>query len=275
MYSKNQLVQQYKKYINDNKNNFDAKNGLRILSYNVQLFKDIYQSLSFNKLNKLIDDSNSDIIILYEALFLKNYKTIFEEMIKKTKYVHIKYCNDKFGINILLSKYPITKCKILQLVKDPIKNMSRYAIIATITVGDKLIKIAGCHLDVFDESEQTRKTQIEQVLNELDDEYILFGDLNSLRKKDYDDNEWNNLIKDCKLRNTEAYTLVTDFIEKNYFIDSWNLIDKQSPKITVWSMRRVDYIYVGKNFKYSINNCNLLFTDSSDHLPLYIDIDFY
>lgn len=272
MYSKNKLIQQYKEYIKKNLNTFDEKKGIRIFSYNVQLFKDINQQSSFEKLDTLISDSDADIIVLFEAVFYKNNKLIFEEIIKKNKYTYVKYCNDKYGINILLSKYTIKECSILKLIKDPIKNMNRYAIISTVLINDKEIKFAACHLDVFDESEKTRVEQIKQIINEINDEYILLGDMNSLRKKDYNLDEWNYLINDCKLRKTDAHTLVTDFIESNKFVDSWTLVNKSSPKISVWSMRRVDYIYIGKEFKHIINNCNLVFSDASDHFPLYMDL---
>jgi len=272
MYSKNQLIQQYKEHVKKNTNTFDKKNGIRILSYNVQLFKDINQYLSFNKLEKIIADSDADVIVLFEALFIKNYKEIFEEKIINNKYPYVKYCNDKYGINVLLSKYPVEKCSVLRLQADPIKKMNRYAIISTISINNSNVKIAACHLDVFDESEQTRLKQIKQILSEIDNEYILLGDLNSLRKNDYDENEWKCLINDCNLRNTNAHTLVTDFIESNQFIDSWSLTNKSSLKVSVWSMRRVDYVYIGKQFKYKINNCNIYFSDASDHFPLYIDL---
>ena len=272
MFTKNQLIQQYKKHINDNSNNFIKKDGVRIMSYNIQMFKDINNKLSFDKLKKIINDSSADVIMLLEALFVKNYKTLFEEMICKTEYKYIKYANDKFGINILLSKYPIIKSQVIRLVKDTVKKMNRYAITATIEINNKFLKIAGCHLDVFDETEETRKQQILEILDKIDNEYILLGDLNSLRKKDYDDCEWSDLVKDCILRNTNAHTLVTDLIEKHNFIDCWNFINKISPKITVLSMRRVYYIYIGNKFKYSINQCNLLINDASDHFALYVDI---
>ena len=41
MHSKTKLIQKYKEYIEQNLNTFDKKNGIRILSYNVQLFRDI------------------------------------------------------------------------------------------------------------------------------------------------------------------------------------------------------------------------------------------
>lgn len=206
-------------------------------------------------------------------MFVKDYKLLFENIFENTEYKFIKYCNEKFGINILLSKFPIIETKIITLIKDPIKKMNRYAIKATIDINDKKLKLIACHLDVFDETEETRKKQIYQILNEINSEYLLFGDLNSLRRLDYSNEEWIELDNDAKMRNTKAYTLVTELIENNNFVDAWNFINKLPPKISVWSMRRVDYMYVGKSFKYTINNCNLLINDVSDHFALYIDVE--
>ena len=138
---------------------------------------------------------------------------------------------------------------------------------------DKELKIIACHLDVFDETEETRKKQILQILNEIDNSYLLLGDLNSLRKSDYTQEEWIEFEYNAIMRDTKANTLVTDLIEKNNFIDCWNFINKNPPKVTVWSMRRVDYMFVGKDFMHKINNCNLLIDSTSDHFPLYMDID--
>lgn len=273
MSSKKELIEIYKEYIKHNSNKFDNKKGIRILSYNIQLFRDINNKYSLDKIKNLIDNSNSDIVILYEAVFFKKYKTLFENIFAKSNYKYTIYCNEKYGINILLSKFPIVYSKIITLSKDPIKKMNRYAIKATINIDDKKLNIIACHLDVFDETEETRKRQIMQILNEIDTTYLLFGDLNSLRKSDYTEKEWIEFEYDAMMRNTKANTLVTDLIEKNNFIDCWNFINKNSPKVTVWSMRRVDYMFVGKDFMHKINNCNLLIDSTSDHFPLYMDID--
>jgi len=273
MSSKKELIEIYKEYINHNSNKFDNKKGIRVLSYNIQLFRDINNKYSLDKIKKLIDNSNSDIVILYEAVFFKDCKTSFEKTFLKSEYKYIKLCNDKYGINILLSKFPIVNSKIITLIKDPIKKMNRYAIKATININDKELKIIACHLDVFDETEETRKKQILQILNEIDNSYLLLGDLNSLRKSDYTQEEWIEFEYNAIMRDTKANTLVTDLIEKNNFIDCWNFINKNPPKVTVWSMRRVDYMFVGKDFMHKINNCNLLIDSTSDHFPLYMDID--
>lgn len=52
MPSKNQLIEQYKKYVKENANNFDNKKGIRIISYNIQLFKDINNKFSLDKIKK-------------------------------------------------------------------------------------------------------------------------------------------------------------------------------------------------------------------------------
>jgi endonuclease/exonuclease/phosphatase family metal-dependent hydrolase len=273
MFSKKELIIKYKKFINQNVSEWTKKEGIRIMTFNIQMFKNLDQRDSFDELECLIKESDSDIIFLYEALFFTTeQKKKFSEMKICSKYKYIKYCNNKYGINILLSKFPIVEHSILQLAKDPIKKMNRYCIIATIEINNQKIKLAGTHLDVFDNTEQTRFTQIEQILSNIDEEYILLGDFNSLRRKDYSNDEWNYIIDDSKKRNTDAHTLVTDIVEKNGFMECWDFCGKTSPKITVWSMKRVDYIYIGKKFNYKINNVETHFTCASDHLPLYLDI---
>lgn len=98
------------------------------------------------------------------------------------------------------------------------------------------------------------------------------GDLNCLRRNDYNNEKYNIIVELDKQRNIETKTLVTDLIESREFIDSFVKIDKIPPTISVWSCRRIDYVYLGILFPYQVVNSVTVSSSASDHLPIYIDI---
>jgi endonuclease/exonuclease/phosphatase family metal-dependent hydrolase len=262
MVSKNMLYNTYSNYIINNPIEFTNKdNNCRIMTYNVKMFN------NYNGVINVIIKSNADIIGLNEALFFNISKDKFINDITLLGY-NIVMCNDKYGINILLSKYTINNYSIISLGKDNIKYTNRYALKANIGS----LKILLTHLDPFDITENTRLKQINIIMKNIDDEYLIMGDLNCLRKSDYDINKYDAIVEIDRRRNILTKTIVTDFIEPKGFIDSFVKINKIPPTISVWSCRRIDYIYIGQLFPYKINNSIIIPTSASDHLPIYIDI---
>jgi|688.fasta_scaffold334558_2 endonuclease/exonuclease/phosphatase family metal-dependent hydrolase len=272
---KSKLVKKFKKHINNNQTNFIEKNkkSVRIMTYNVNNWKNTDDEYTLKEIFDVIKDSDSDIVLFNEAMFFTNkIREDFNLIQQKSKYKYIEMCSTKFGINIILSVFPIKEKKVICLGKDPIRKINRYAIKASIDIGKKEnLNIILTHLDVFDETEDTRLKQIKMIYDNIDTKYIIIGDLNSLRKDDYDENEWKKMIKNDKLRNIELQNKVADFIESKNFVDSFVSINK-SIQVSVWSMRRVDYFYIGKDFTHKLIDSNVYYTDKSDHLPLYIDI---
>lgn len=275
MSSRSQLQENFKNYTIKNTRSFeDKKDKIRIMTFNVHDWKDYLNINSINKIFQIITYSNSDVVGINEGFYFSNdTKNKLKEYSKNMGYNYFLECNSKYGINLLLSKHKIESHEIINLGKDPINKTTRYAIKATIQVNNKNINILLAHLDVWDESEETRLKQIKQILSDIDSSYLLLGDFNSLRLKDYSKIEWDVLKNDSELRNITIQHKVTDLIEKHKFVDSFEKINKVSPNVSVWSMRRVDYVYVGNNFPFTITNSNVFPTLVSDHYPIYIDID--
>ncbi len=180
-------------------------------------------------------------------------------------------CNPKYGVNVLASKFKILSHSILSLSKDPIKMQSRYALHTDVLINKKKISIVLTHLDIYDETENTRHKQICEILNKWDEIDIIMGDLNSLRKDDYTQDEWSVIKNDDKKRCVIMKHKVTSEIEKK-FTDSFILLDSLPPKVSVWSNRRVDYIYVNNKFDNKLVGSYMYPTLVSDHYPIYIDI---
>lgn len=254
--------------------NGKSNDCLRVATYNVNMWKNAELKNNITAIFNTINNIQADIICLNEALFFNNNKftlSMFDKKMKELGYAHIICCNN-YGINIVASKFPIDYNEIINLGKDPIKKQNRYCVYCKILGFD----IYSLHLDVYDESENTRLLQIKKIINKIKnpEKTIILGDFNSLSKKDYTNIEWNLLCNDDIKRGVVTQTKVTDELENNNFIDSFHILNKIPPKVTVWSMRRVDYIYLNKNFGNSINNCFTYQTLSSDHFPIIMDIKY-
>jgi len=153
---------------------------------------------------------------------------------------------------------------VKSLGTDPFMKVNRYAILCRIVLNDKSIDIVLTHLDVYDETEKTRTEQIMKILEKTDND-IIMGDFNSLRKDDYTDDEINKIIECNKNRDINTVFYVTESMALNDFVtDKINM--------SVWSMRRVDYIYINKNSPYEIINTFTIPTLISDHFPVVSDI---
>jgi endonuclease/exonuclease/phosphatase family metal-dependent hydrolase len=90
-----------------------------------------------------------------------------------------------------------------------------------------------------------------------------------LRKADYSDMEWQILINIDKNRHVITQEDIIPILEDNDFQDSFINANIKPPNVTVWSNRRVDYIYV-KNIK--IISSAIVKTGLSDHYPIYADM---
>ena len=280
--NKEALIKKFHQYIIKHQTVFSETlepDTIRIMTFNVNN----WQSVCLSNINSsdiikevfnMISESNADIIGLNEAMFfsVKSRKD-FDMFQQKSKFKYVAMCNDKYGINIILSVYPITYKKIINLGPDPIKKLTRYALKCSFDIHKtKNLKLILTHLDAFDETEDTRLKQITKIISEIDSEYLIMGDFNSLRIKDYNNTKWNKIIDANKVRNVITQTKVTEYIESHDFMDSFILSDKDAPQISCWSMRRVDYIFVGKDFPHKVLDSNIHLTDLSDHFPIYVDL---
>jgi len=158
------------------------------------------------------------------------------------------------------------------LEKSLIDNHHRYAIKADILINNKIIKILGTHLDVYDETEELRLRQTKKIIENIDNSFLIFGDPNALRKKDYDKKTLDFIKESNEYRDVDTVYKVTNFLESNGFTDSFVKSVNTCPIVSVWSYRRVDYIYIGNEFNYKVIFSGIYPTLASDHYPIYCDI---
>lgn len=269
-----ELQRLFHDYVKQDKSNFAMKQegNIRILTFNVHNWKDYLNRNSLETIFSVIINSNADIVGLCEAMFFKeDTKSIIIKKFSDVGYKFIEMCNERYGINIVFSKHKIVSKKIIHLGRDPIAQKNRYAIACTIST-PAIINLVLTHLDVYDETEDTRFKQALKIIDNVDDTYIFMGDLNSLRQKDYSAKQWKLIKEKDEDRQICSQTKVTNLIELNDFSDSFTKLNVSCPPVTVWSMRRVDYIFIGNKFKYTIDGSYIYKTLASDHFPIYIDV---
>jgi len=248
--------------------------SFRICTFNVHMFKDYHMNDSIEEIFEDINNINSDVIVLEEAVFFgKTLRAKFNECVSKTKYKYVEMCNKKYGINIILSKHKLSNVKVIPLGKGSVGTVNRYALSCNVKIHDKLFQIIGCHLDVYDETERTRCNQIKIILaNVVLKNAIVLGDLNALRRDDYTDSQWDTIRLIDENRGVISKTNLIDLFESNKFVDSFKMSKTHPPIISTWSDRRVDYVYIGLQSQIKKMESHILKTLSSDHYPIYVDI---
>jgi endonuclease/exonuclease/phosphatase family metal-dependent hydrolase len=131
------------------------------------------------------------------------------------------------------------------------------------------------HLEVVDKFGDIRSNQIEKILNHLDKKYpnkaiLIAGDFNTLRKADYCEEEWNNIVNIDKKRGFETKEDVIPILEKKCYVDCFVGSKTKPPNVSAWTNRRVDYIY-GINVTFTRSNI-IQKMELSDHCPIYTDV---
>jgi len=239
-------------YIN-NKKELALFEKIDILSWNIHYFRDKQLKYTYSDCLKYIEKIDTNIICLQEVY---NIPGITPWNIKKDLnnlgYSYI--ISDKNNGLLCASKFkPIHK----SIIK--FNNKRGYILLKF----DNRI-IINTHLEVSDEG--TRVKQINKILSDIiniETPIIICGDLNTIDKNDYTDEEWDhNLIY---IRKYMFDPKVTDILKNNKFIDVGNYLNKNKINTSFYD-RRVDYFFV-KNIKpnnYIVDESNIL----SDHYPI-------
>ena len=254
-------IKQRKKLNNINKNN----NELRIATYNVHYWTDVYE---YNKYLLILEDISSidaDIIFLQEVLFGSIYK-INGDSINTTDLIlrlekmgyYIIFCNilptwynglygnmfcvkNEIKEKINSTNYTLDKLDSCYSGNNKIDSETRCYIILEYLE----YLIVGVHLDVC--NEDNRYNQMNNIMNKIDKrkKVVILGDFNSLKE--------SKTIK---------------YIKNNNFKSIINT------DITVWSGIQCDYIFTNFEQIEEVKEItgNIYYTENSDHLPLYISI---
>lgn len=256
----------------------------------------------------VIDALDADVLILQEAASdnlpeFEDYKKILYAM----GYVHgldhfANMNNDAhsqygpFG-NWILSRYPFEKNPRVghyaHQYTGYLENKDEYVdrcfenAIITLPSG-KTCSFYATHLDAFDDSEQVRFEQIKELALVMQadesDHVILAGDLNSVRREDYTEEQWNLIEQDnaqrlnsfskMKLNSGKTPTRVMDYLKEHGFVDCFTKKNMQVPQFTTWSGTTIDFMMIKDKYEDKpllIDDCAVYYSSASDHIPVIAD----
>ncbi len=207
---------------------------IRIGTFNVHEWTDNSHKYSLDAIVKLIISSDLDIIGLQETSEAKLQK------IKEFKMYNYVYNNT----TAILSKFPIKKQK-------KIYENERF-ITAAIVLPDNLpiLHVTCVHLDY--EKKPIRIKEIQNIMEYIYEPTttlpsVILGDFNSLTRKDYSTDEWNDILIKRKINMWELpVSNATEMMTKQYnWRDTRNIA--QNVKSDLYTCRfytRIDYIYI-------------------------------
>jgi len=266
------------------------QNTVRFATYNVHFWHGAGHGKSkqgnFENIIKVIKKINADVIVLQEVVLSDKFDTI--KLFEKMGYKYWAFCktvnHGSFG-NMLLSKYPIIKSVITKLfdADKKIKKQQRGFVNMRIQLpNNKAVSVYGTHLDVYDESENTRLAEIQELIEftkqDKNQNIIVTADFNAVRKQDYqykinDKLVWDLVNKSNKSRfGINTPTKALDELASESFVDSFTKSTIPGPKFTVWSGTVVDFIFLNKNWNLPISGCYVMYTSESDHIPVIMDV---
>jgi endonuclease/exonuclease/phosphatase family metal-dependent hydrolase len=291
-----ELKKNYLEYIKSNQYPLkgEKKDNLRVATYNIHYWTDVWEN---NSLNKIMDDIkyiNADIIFLQEVIFGVKYKVNSKiintesviDRLDKLGYYTI-FCNTLptwfggiYGNMMCIKKiyrdyindtnYTFSKSDKSCIVSGSIEGTKETRCYIKLEFLNYLI--IGFHLDVC--SEKERKKQINHIIKltnknkNKNKKIILLGDFNTTDIDQYEDNTLkNNILK--FVFNDNRYQMNNNVIKSLYKQKFKSATEKLNINLTVWSGIQSDYI-----FTKGINKIQpqILYTNNSDHLPLIIDI---
>lgn len=265
-------------------------NHFRLVTFNVHYWTDSSENVSMRKIIRDIKKIDADVLFLQEVIFGHQYK-VRGKLINTEKILQTLsdlgyftfFCNTLptqfggiFGNMMCVKKHlrGTATNYTFQAPKNPCVVSSGHVVQETrcfILLQLLDYVIVGVHLDVCSEAE--RKNQIKFILKKLDSKefcgkrIIILGDFNSTDIKQYKDPEVrSNVLKHIFDKNPRLVkTGVLSMLSKNSFVSAGNF------PVTTWSGIQVDYIFY-KNIKKSDISVQILYSDSSDHLPIIADI---
>jgi len=180
-------------------------------------------------------------------------------------------------MNAVFSKYPLSTIYIHPITSYIAEMRQVINVLCQLPNGEKL-NIFATHLDVFDDTENTRVQQLEQIFklmkqtNNSDHNTMLVGDMNALRKKDYPNQLWELFKEHDKKRGVITQSKAIDFIEANRFVDCFEKMGIAPPSYTTWNGRKIDYFFLSPSWTFPILGAYIYHNCASDHCPLIIDL---
>jgi endonuclease/exonuclease/phosphatase family metal-dependent hydrolase len=254
--------------------------NLMITSYNVHFFspptldKKIEENiqLGVERLLKFCWKTNSDVVLVQEALFDPNIISIFKNA-GFIPYVCNTYKIGKyyFGNIILIRNNIIIRKFSRELYISGYKERKKCIVNIIIEYQNTTISIYNIHLDVWDRTGKCRLEQINKLLEKVkmdkSPNILIGGDFNAIKESDYSEDEKDALKKFYSTYTNNPFKEIEFLIGKD-FRDCAN--GHITP--TVWTKQRVDFFFVNQKFMLNIYNYSTHTISGSDHFPISIEI---
>jgi endonuclease/exonuclease/phosphatase family metal-dependent hydrolase len=266
--------------INFDKIKLKSKNTIRFMSFNVHGFTSASGEETLEKIIEQIKIIDPDIFGIQEIHLGCPHVPTMRDYSEKFNAIGYNVKFSKCWINMIGSKFDFEMEELSLSVSDSGRT-HRCALIGknfkikTSTEYEYLLDIVflSTHLEVFDVLGKHRINQMEKIMEHMSKRYsdssiVVVGDFNSLRKSDYSEKEWNRIIEIDEKRGIETKEDVIPIIENAGYIDSFVDSNTFLHPVSVWTNRRVDYVY-GRNVTFS--QTEIVRTGLSDHYPIYAD----
>lgn len=278
------------------------ENSVRIMSWNVRHFKNVYGDDKLDEIFNSFDKSEANVINIQEAH--QNYNLI-NGMLQPISHEW----EERFK-TIKNNAYKVYKCHAEPVKKDGSYKQLSLAVATDLEVEDvschvfpdslqyefwpesKLAFMAlnintdqfgsmlliNTHLDVMDHTGVTRLKQIKMILDFVNDNkrnsnipIFITGDFNSIYASQLSGDELLKIMKQDANRNVP--TSIHELLEfpKQGYSEVYDAAKIAPPKVSVWSQRRVDYIFT-KNITGMTLQPKTIPWAFSDHYPLVLDL---
>lgn len=230
---------------------------------------------------------NPDICCLQEVNFAKTkyITTDFREAINEIGYELLTYCTTTpswfkvpYGNAILIKKSLLENLEFSQKNHIYQNNSKGKSTKCFVEINLSKIRIICTHLDVHDNSGIVRIKQISELDDYTSDNKptIFLGDFNLINENDANNKSSIEYIEKLK-RNRNINGMAYDYMKKLGWIDTFDIKPRYKPQFTTWNLTRIDYIMF-KNIESAtltsdIKKAGVYYSNESDHIPVFIDLD--
>lgn len=233
--------------------NFKNINNVKIMTYNVHGFSNVFNKDTKREIIKLIINIQPDVCCLQESFYLskneiqgyKMYKILSNVILVKKNHCIISYKYKKLPGSF---------------------DIYRWVQCVTLKIYGKTYNIFNVHLDPWDLTGKKKYEQFKFILNMVNkpscNNVVLLGDFNDINMNDYN-NDQKTYMKKYENKFISKYNFNNEL--PNNFIDIF-----KGNNCSCWTNKRVDYIFCDSNINKKYIGNYILQYNYSDHLPLIV-----
>ncbi len=251
--------------------------GIRIVTWNVAYFTDIYGDSRYSDQIKVLKDMDPDILCLQSCPGLNEIEKYYAPILTDLPHYHFSLSSENFG-NLIFSRYPILAKEIHAL---PAKLEPRSACNVKLNVGGTNYSVWCLELDNRDALGDKRREALRKLAPILQKDSknqwatMIMGTLHYINPEHYTFNEmqWYNAQMDFHRRDDEEKSQqFTEYktLKGLGFMDAFIMSNQIAPKATCPEGRTVDMILFSQQMRFKRNWVYRV--TPSRHFPVVCDI---